>query len=96
MKKRRSCVLNVVKPSKTPRTEGKTCVDEDEIDEEEEAQQDHPLSSSVRAIFQLEKNMKILGYNVILLGRRISLSFCLKSILYMIVSDYCKSFDIGV
>ncbi|XP_056623223.1 structural maintenance of chromosomes protein 6 isoform X2 [Triplophysa dalaica] len=47
MKKRRSCVLNVVKPSKTPRTEGKTCVqDEEGIDEEEEAQQDHPLSSS--------------------------------------------------
>ncbi|XP_057199354.1 structural maintenance of chromosomes protein 6 isoform X2 [Triplophysa rosa] len=47
MKKRRSCVLNAVKPCKTPRTEGKTCVqDEEGVDEEEEAQQDHQLSSS--------------------------------------------------
>ncbi|KAA0710832.1 Structural maintenance of chromosomes protein 6 [Triplophysa tibetana] len=47
MKKRRSQYLNVIKPSKTPRTEGKTCVqDEEGVDEEEEAQPDHPLSSS--------------------------------------------------
>ncbi|XP_016401390.1 structural maintenance of chromosomes protein 6 [Sinocyclocheilus rhinocerous] len=48
MNKRKSCVHNVVKPSKTPRTDGKTHVqDEEEVDEEdEEVQQDHSLSAS--------------------------------------------------
>uniref|UniRef100_A0A673L885 Structural maintenance of chromosomes protein 6 n=1 Tax=Sinocyclocheilus rhinocerous TaxID=307959 RepID=A0A673L885_9TELE len=47
MNKRKSCVHNVVKPSKTPRTDGKTHVqDEEEVDEEDEVQQDQSLSSS--------------------------------------------------
>ncbi|XDV42761.1 hypothetical protein PO909_011373 [Leuciscus waleckii] len=47
MNKRKSCALNVVKPSKTPRTDGKTHVqDEEEVDEEDGVQQDHSLSSS--------------------------------------------------
>ncbi|XP_073726011.1 structural maintenance of chromosomes protein 6 isoform X1 [Misgurnus anguillicaudatus] len=47
MNKRRSCVLDVVKPSKTPRTEGKTCVQDDmDVDEEDGGQQDQPLSAS--------------------------------------------------
>uniref|UniRef100_A0A8C1S198 Structural maintenance of chromosomes protein 6 n=1 Tax=Cyprinus carpio TaxID=7962 RepID=A0A8C1S198_CYPCA len=46
MNKRKSCVHNVAKPSKTPRTEGKTHV-QDEVDEEDEVQQDHSLSTSV-------------------------------------------------
>ncbi|XP_039529137.1 structural maintenance of chromosomes protein 6 isoform X2 [Pimephales promelas] len=46
MNKRKSCAHNVVKPSKTPRTDGKTHVqDEDEVDEEDGVQQDHSLSS---------------------------------------------------
>ncbi|KTG43510.1 hypothetical protein cypCar_00026414 [Cyprinus carpio] len=45
MNKRKSCVHNVAKPSKTPRTEGKTHV-QDEVDEEDEVQQDHSLSTS--------------------------------------------------
>ncbi len=49
MNKRKSCVHNVVKPSKTPRTDGKTHVeDEEEVDEEEdEVQQDQSLSVSL-------------------------------------------------
>ncbi|XP_052386077.1 structural maintenance of chromosomes protein 6 isoform X1 [Carassius gibelio] len=47
MNKRKSFVHNVVKPSKTPRTDGKTHVqDEEEVDEEDEVQQDHSLSAS--------------------------------------------------
>lgn len=47
MNKRRSCVIDVEKPSKTPRTEGKTCVqDEMDVDEEDGGQQDQPLSAS--------------------------------------------------
>ncbi|KAF4101920.1 structural maintenance of chromosomes protein 6 [Onychostoma macrolepis] len=47
MNKRKSCVHNVVKPSKTPRTDGKTHVqDEEEVDEEDEVQQDQSLSAS--------------------------------------------------
>lgn len=48
MNKRKTCVHNAVKPSKTPRTDGKTHVqDEEEVDEEDEVQQDHSLSASV-------------------------------------------------
>lgn len=48
MNKRKSCAHNVVKPSKTPRTDGKTHVqDEEEVDEEDGVQQDHSLSASV-------------------------------------------------
>ncbi len=49
MNKRKSCVHNVVKPSKTPRTDGKTHVqdEEEEVDEEDEVQQDQSLSASV-------------------------------------------------
>ncbi|XP_016120789.1 structural maintenance of chromosomes protein 6-like [Sinocyclocheilus grahami] len=48
MNKRKSCVHNVVKPSKTPRTVGKTHVqdEEEEVDEEDEVQQDQSLSAS--------------------------------------------------
>ncbi|XP_056111975.1 structural maintenance of chromosomes protein 6 isoform X2 [Rhinichthys klamathensis goyatoka] len=47
MNKRKSCAHNVVKPSKTTRTDGKTHVqDEEEVDEEDGVQQDHSLSSS--------------------------------------------------
>uniref|UniRef100_A0A9J7Z0Y2 Structural maintenance of chromosomes protein 6 n=1 Tax=Cyprinus carpio carpio TaxID=630221 RepID=A0A9J7Z0Y2_CYPCA len=47
MNKRKTCVHNAVKPSKTPRTDGKTHVqDEEEVDEEDEVQQDHSLSAS--------------------------------------------------
>ncbi|XP_048046427.1 structural maintenance of chromosomes protein 6 [Megalobrama amblycephala] len=47
MNKRKSCAYNVVKPSKTPRTDGKTHVqDEEEVDEEDGLQQDHSLSAS--------------------------------------------------
>ncbi|XP_059374455.1 structural maintenance of chromosomes protein 6-like [Carassius carassius] len=47
MNKRKSFVHNVLKPSKTPRTDGKTHVqDEEEVDEEDEVQQDHSLSAS--------------------------------------------------
>ncbi|XP_072545405.1 structural maintenance of chromosomes protein 6 isoform X2 [Salminus brasiliensis] len=47
MNKRKSSVQNVVKPSKTPRTEGTTHVqDEDEVDEEGGFQQEHPFSVS--------------------------------------------------
>ncbi|RXN29322.1 structural maintenance of chromosomes 6-like protein [Labeo rohita] len=47
MNKRKSSVHNVVKPSKTPRTDGKTHVQhEEEVDEEDEVQQDHSLSAS--------------------------------------------------
>lgn len=49
MNKRKSCVHNVAKPSKTPRTEGKTHV-QDEVDEEDEVQQDHSLSTSVSLV----------------------------------------------
>ncbi len=47
MNKRKSCVHNVVKPSKTPRTDGKTHVQDEEVDEEDEVQQDQSLSASV-------------------------------------------------
>lgn len=54
MNKRRSCVLDVLKPSKTPRTEGKTCVqDEMDVDEEDGVQDDQPLSASVSLIIKL-------------------------------------------
>ncbi|XP_052436639.1 structural maintenance of chromosomes protein 6 [Carassius gibelio] len=43
MSKRKSCVHNVVKPSKTPRTDGKTHVLDDE---EDKVQQDQSLSAS--------------------------------------------------
>ncbi|ROL42817.1 Structural maintenance of chromosomes protein 6 [Anabarilius grahami] len=47
MNKRKSCAHNVVKPSKTPRTDGKTHVqDEEEVDEEDGVQQDYSLSAS--------------------------------------------------
>ncbi|XP_073683630.1 structural maintenance of chromosomes protein 6 [Garra rufa] len=48
MHKRKSSVHNVVKPSKTLRTDGKTHVqhEDEEVDEEDEAQQDHSLSAS--------------------------------------------------
>lgn len=51
MNKRKSSVHNVVKPSKTPRTDGKTHVQhEEEVDEEDEVQQDHSLSASVSLV----------------------------------------------
>ncbi|XP_056332378.1 structural maintenance of chromosomes protein 6 [Danio aesculapii] len=47
MNKRKSGVHNAVKPSKTPRTDGRTHVlEEEDVDEEDGALQDHLLSAS--------------------------------------------------
>lgn len=48
MNKRKSCVHNVVKPSKTPRTDDKTHVQDE--DEEDEVQQDQSLSALVSLV----------------------------------------------